>query len=69
MKKRTFLKAGAVAGLGLGLSSPALAMGAGDKRKNRTGFLLIHGSWHGAWAWTELARHLNFADYLRWLIR
>ena len=67
MKKRDFLKAGIVAGAAAGISgplgTPALAMGSDDKSKHKTGFLLLHGSWHGAWAWTEVARHLNQAGY------
>ena len=67
MKKRDFIKAGILAGTAAGLSgpvaTPALAMGSDNKTKRKTGFLLLHGSWHGAWAWTEVARHLNLAGY------
>ena len=66
MKKRDFLKAGLVAGMSAGLSpvissSAARAMGADSAQD--TGFLFIHGSWHGAWCWTEVAQHLNKAGY------
>ena len=63
MKKRDFLKAGLVAGMAAGLSSPSMAMGKSDKRKGKTGFLLLHGSWHGAWAWTDIIKYLNQAGY------
>ena len=63
MKKRDFIKGGALAGLSLGLSSHAKAMAEDKGCKHETGFLFLHGSWHGAWAWAPVMPHLNAAGY------
>ena len=63
MKKRDFIKMGGVAGLALGFSSQSQAMDEGAACTKETGFLLVHGSWHGAWAWTPVMHHLTVVGY------
>ena len=63
MKKRDFIKVGGLAGVALGLSSQGMAMEDKAPCQQETGFLLVHGSWHGAWAWTPVMQHLQAAGY------
>ena len=63
MDRRTVLQAGfaAAAGTAAGASSVAGAMAGG---KGKTGFVLVHGSWHGAWCWGLVEPRLNQAGHI-----
>ena len=63
MKKRDFLKAGGLAGVAFGLSSQGMAMENKAPCQQETGFLFVHGAWHGAWAWHLVMQHLQAAGY------
>lgn len=53
MKRRDILKAGALGSAAAAVlsASPRAASAAGS---DRPAFVLIHGSWHGAWTWNEM---------------
>ena len=64
MKRRTTLKLGlaaAAAGTAAG-TLPATTAFAGSHGK--TVFVLVHGSWHGAWCWGLVEPRLNLAGFL-----
>ncbi|MCY4239052.1 MAG: alpha/beta fold hydrolase [Rhodospirillaceae bacterium] len=59
MKRRDALKIGAV-----GLGSYALASsGAHGASHRKPSFVLVHGAWHGAWAWSEMTVRLAKAGH------
>ena len=65
MLKRDFLKLGAgatLAGATMAAGRSAKAMDQDDSCSD-TGFLFIHGSWHGAWCWQDVMRHLLQEGY------
>ena len=63
MDRRTVLQAGfaAAAGTAAVASSVTGAMAGG---KGKTGFVLVHGSWHGAWCWGRVEPGLNRAGHI-----
>jgi hypothetical protein len=59
MKRRTVLK-GAAGTLSLGLMAPAIASpSVADGYSGQHNFVLVHGTWHGAWVWAEVASLLR----------
>jgi pimeloyl-ACP methyl ester carboxylesterase len=60
MKRRQFIKAGAVASAGVAAVSGQVtaAHAAGN-----TAFVLVHGSWHGGWCWDLVEQELNAAGH------
>lgn len=58
MRRRSFIGAGAVGAVALSAASVTPALG-GNRKK--TGVLLVHGSWHGAWCWGRVIPHLHEA--------
>ncbi len=59
MKRRDALKIGAV-GLGSYALASSGALGAGHQKSS---FVLVHGAWHGAWAWSEMTVRLAKAGH------
>lgn len=59
MNRRDILKAGAV-GAGVYALASAGARAAG---KAKPAFVLVHGSWHGAWTWNEMTIRLAKAGH------
>ena len=62
MKRRDVLKTAAFGSAATALlsASSGTALAAGS---DRPAFVLIHGSWHGAWAWNEMTPLLAKAGY------
>ena len=62
MKRRDVLKTAALGSAATAFlsASSGTAMAAGS---DRPAFVLIHGSWHGAWAWNEMTPLLAKAGY------
>lgn len=63
MDRRTVLQAGfaAAAGTATVASSAAVAKAGG---MGKTAFVLVHGSWHGAWCWGLVEPRLNQAGHM-----
>ena len=63
MDRRTVLQAGfaAAAGTAAAASSAAAAKAGG---MGKTAFVLVHGSWHGAWCWGLVEPRLNQAGHM-----
>ena len=63
MKRRSVLKGAALLPVAVASATAAKADGHGGK----TAFVLVHGSWHGAWCWglvellLEAAGHMSIA--------
>ena len=62
MKRRNILKAGALGSAAAAILS-ALTRTASAAGSDRPAFVLIHGSWHGAWTWNEMTPLLAKAGY------
>ena len=62
MDRRNVLKVAAPgSAAAAGLTAPARSVsGAGS---DRPAFVLVHGSWHGAWTWNEMTPLLANAGY------
>ncbi len=59
MKRRQVL-----AGTALGVAALASTGAAHAGSHGRTGFILVHGSWHGGWCWSQIAFNLRNAGHL-----
>ena len=60
MNRRSVLTGGGLIAAA-SVAAPAIAV-AGDSRE-RTAFVLAHGSWHGAWCWSAVEKVLNSAGH------
>jgi pimeloyl-ACP methyl ester carboxylesterase len=52
----------ALAASTLGGASAIAAPGVNDNRQRRN-YVLVHGTWHGGWAWVNVAEHLRAAGH------
>lgn len=61
MNRREAIKAVAVVGAGAtAMAMPATQAAAGC---DKAAFVLVHGSWHGAWTWNEMTPLLAEAGH------
>ena len=64
MDRRTVLQAGFAAAGTAAVAASVTGASAGGKKKTKTGFVLVHGSWHGAWCWGLVEPELNQAGHI-----
>ena len=64
MDRRKVLQAGFAAAGTAAVASSVTGASAGGKKKTKTGFVLVHGSWHGAWCWGLVEPKLNQAGHI-----
>ncbi|MEX0287020.1 MAG: alpha/beta fold hydrolase [Paracoccaceae bacterium] len=60
MNRRELFSAAGASAVALAASTQTSSAGGHGK----TGFLLVHGSWHGAWCWDAVAAHIQNAGQL-----
>ena len=63
MDRRKVLQAGFAAAAGTAAVASSVT-GAKADGHGKTGFLLVHGSWHGAWCWGMVEPRLNQAGHI-----